>query len=150
MTSIGSIGGAAAGNPLNGLGGTNGFSMGGSAGNPLAGLGDGGGMGLGVGGDQGAQDSSNGGGLGVMPNQSATGSQGASFADALKTMVVDKPSASKAAAGDMMARFAAGDTSIDPHKIALASAKAGVEIQMATRTISSAVSGVRTLLQMQV
>lgn len=141
MTSIGGIGGAAAGNPLNGLGGTGGLSGGGG---PLSGLGDGG-MGLGDSAGGGAA-----GGFGVMPSQSATSDQGASFTDALKTMVVDKPSASKAAAGEMMTRFAAGDTSIDPHKIALQSAKAGVEIQMATRTISSAVSGVRTLLQMQV
>ena len=139
---IGSIGGATGGNPLNGLGGTGGLS---GAGSPLSGLADTG-MGLGDGGGTGGT----GGAFGVMPTQSATNDQGASFGDALRSMVIEKPSASKAASSDLMARFAAGDTSIDPHQIALASAKAGVEIQMSTRTISSAVSAVRTLFQMQV
>ncbi len=137
---IGSIGGAAGGNPLNGLGGTGGLSGGNG---PLSGLAD---TGMGLGGDGGGA----GGGMGVMPTQSATDAQGASFGDALKAMAIENPSASKAHAGDLMTRFAAGDTSIDPHQIALASAKAGVEIQMATRTISSAVSAVRPLFQMQV
>jgi flagellar hook-basal body complex protein FliE len=134
---------AGGGNPLNGLGGTGGMSGGGG---PLSGMADGG-MGLGAGGSAGNPGSA---GMGIMPNQSATASQGSSFGDALKTMVVENPSASKQHSSDLMARFAAGDTSIDPHQIALASAKAGVEIQMATRTISSAVSSVRTLFQMQV
>lgn len=138
---IGSMASAAAGNPLNGLGGTGGLSGGGG---PLSGLADSG-MGLGDGGGTGGA-----GGMGIMPAQSATEAQGASFGDALKAMAIDNPSASKKHAGELTARFAAGDTSIDPHQIALASAKAGVEIQMATRTISSAVSAVRTLFQMQV
>jgi flagellar hook-basal body complex protein FliE len=145
MTGIGGIGSmasAAGGNPLNGLGGTGGLS-GGSG--PLSGLADSG-MGLGEGGGTGGAGS----GMGIMPAQSATESQGASFGDALKAMTIEKPSASKKYAGELTARFAAGDTSIDPHQIALANAKAGVEIQMATRTISSAVSAVRTLFQMQV
>ena len=138
---ISSIGGAAGANPLNGLGGTGGLSGGGGS---LSGLADGG-MGLGEGGGAGG-----GMGMGIMPVQSATEAQGASFGDAMKAMVIDNPSASKQHAGDLTTRFAAGDTSIDPHQIALASAKAGVEIQMATRTISSTVSAVRTLFQMQV
>jgi flagellar hook-basal body complex protein FliE len=134
---------AGGGNPLNGLGGTGGLSGGGG---PLSGM-AGDGMGLGDGGGAG---NAGGAGMGVMPNQAATSAQGSSFGDALKTMVIENPSASKKHSSDLMARFAAGDTSIDPHQIALASAKAGVEIQMATRTISSAVSSVRTLFQMQV
>ena len=141
---ISSIGGAAGANPLNGLGGTGGLSGGGGS---LSGLADGG-MGLGEGG--GAGGAGGGMGMGIMPVQSATEAQGASFGDAMKAMVIDNPSASKQHAGDLTTRFAAGDTSIDPHQIALASAKAGVEIQMATRTISSTVSAVRTLFQMQV
>lgn len=43
-----------------------------------------------------------------------------------------------------------GPNAPDPGEVALASAKAGVEIQMATRVISSASSGVRTLMQMQI
>lgn len=144
MTGIGGIGGlasAAGGNPLNGLGGTAGMSGGGG---PMSGMAD---TGMGLGGEGGQ---SGGAGMGIMPTQSATESQGDSFGNALKAMVIENPSASKAHAGNLTARFAAGDTTIDPHQIALASAKAGVEIQMATRTISSAVSAVRTLFQMQV
>ncbi len=144
MTSIGGIGGAGAANPLNGLGGTDGLSGGGG---PLSGLAD---TGMGLGGGEDAGGGGGAGGFGLLPSQAPTEAQGASFGDALKAMAIENPSASKKHAGSLMARFAAGDTSIDPHQIALASAKAGVEIQMATRTISSAVSAVRTLFQMQV
>ena len=148
MGGLSSIGGAGnlGANPLSGLGA--------SAGQPgmasLSGMGsDAGGLGVGVGGggDQGTGGAA--GGLGLAPAQSATASQGASFGDTLKSMVIDKPSASKAQASDLTARFAAGEN-IDPQTLAVASAKAGVEIQMATRTISSAVSAVRTLFQMQI
>ena len=142
MSGIGAIGGAAGGNPLNGLGGTGGLS---GANGPLSGLAD---TGMGMGDQGGAEGTAN--AFGMAPTQPASESQGASFGETLKSMVIEKPSASKAAAGELTARFAAGDTTIDPHQIALASAKAGVEIQMATRTISSAVSAVRTLFQMQV
>ncbi len=146
MAGIAGVGAAAAaagpgGNPLSGLGASQGLSAG-----SLSGMAD---MGLGTGGasdgtDQGAP------GSGIAPTQAATPTQGASFGNALKTMLVENPSRSKAYAGELTTRFAAGDTSIDPHQISIASAKAGVEIQMATRTISSAVSAVRTLFQMQV
>lgn len=142
MSGIGGIGGmAGGGNPLSGMAGAG--SLGGGSG--LSGLGDGG---LGLDNGSGAGD----GGsnvFGVQP-KAATDAQGAAFGDTLRAMVIDNPSASRAQATDMAARFAAGDKSIDPHTIAIASAKAGVEIQMATRTISSAVSAVRTLFQMQV
>lgn len=147
MSGISGLGGMAGSNPLAGLGGAGGLS----GGNQLSGLADGGGLGgLGVGGgDQGSGGAAGTGGGGLAPNATATSSQGASFGDTLKAMVIEKPSASKAAASDMMARFAAGEN-IDPHQLAVASAKAGVEIQMATRTISSAISAVRTLFQMQI
>lgn len=125
-------------NPLSGLGSTQGNS------NSLSGLVDGGNMGLGVGNDQGT---SSGSGAGIMPNQSAP--NGSSFGDTLKSMVIDGPSATRTHANDLMARFAAGEN-IDPQTLAVATAKAGVEVQMATRTISSAVSAVRTLFQMQI
>lgn len=148
MSSIGSIGGASlsagigdGGNPLSGMGGD---AAGSQMGGTLSGIGD-----LGVG-SQGNSGAGTGASLGLAPTQAATDVQGSSFASALKTMVIDQPSASKAYAGDLGVRFAAGDTSIDPHQLSIASAKAGVEIQMATRTISSAVSSVRTLFQMQV
>lgn len=139
MSGIGGIGGAFGANPLSGMAGA-----GGMGGGPLAGMGD---MGMGSG-DAGSDG--RGAAMGMAPTQPASQAQGASFGDALKAMVVETPSASRAHATDLAARFAAGDTSIDPHQIAIASAKAGVEIQMATRTISSAVSSVRTLFQMQV
>jgi flagellar hook-basal body complex protein FliE len=126
-------------NPLGGMAGQSG--LGGS----LSGMGDMGGIG-----DGGGGGSSAGNGMGLAPVQPASASQGSSFSDALKSMVIDGPSAAKAESGELATRFAAGDTSIDPHQLALSSAKAGVEIQMATRTISSAVSAVRTLFQMQV
>ncbi len=106
-------------------------------------------LGLGTGGASGGQggDAAS---MGLAPTSQATSSQGASFGDTLRSMVIEQPSASREYSRDLSMRFAAGDTTIDPHKLALASAKAGVEIQMATRTISSAVSAVRTLFQMQV
>lgn len=141
MAGIGGIGGMASGaagaNPLSGMG----ANAGGNS--SLSGFGD---LGLGQGG--GSEPGSA--GMGLGPVQPASEAQAASFGDALRAMVIEKPSASKRASGALAARFAAGDTSIDPHQLSIASAKAGVEIQMATRTISSAVSAVRTLFQMQV
>lgn len=144
ITGFGSIPGAG-GNPLSGM--TPSSGAGGM--DALSGMVDGG-NGLGLGGDQDAGGASSGGsGLGIAPLQPASASQGSSFGDTLKSMIVDGPSASKSAASDLTARFAAGEN-IDPHQLAVANAKAGVEIQMATRSISSAVSAVRTLFQMQI
>lgn len=144
MTGIGGIGGTGGANPLSGLMGAGSNGIGASG---LSGLGDGG---LGLDGGNGTGDGGSGGSVfGIQPKQ-ATDVQGAAFGDTLRGMIIDNPSASRAQATDMAARFAAGDKSIDPHQVAVASAKAGVEIQMATRTISSAVSAVRTLFQMQV
>jgi flagellar hook-basal body complex protein FliE len=136
---IGGLGGAGGANPLSGLGGSAG-----GGGGALSGFGDTD-MGLDTGGG-----TQGGNFFGVAPKDSATETQGAAFGDTLRAMVIENPSASKAQASDMAARFAAGDTTIDPHQVSIASAKAGVEIQMATRTISSAVSAVRTLFQMQI
>lgn len=133
------VGGMTGANPLSGLAGT------------TNGLGGGGLGGLVDGGSSGGTGSGNPlGGLSVGPNQSATASQGSSFSSTLKSMVIDGPSDSRAAAADLKARFAMGDSSVDSQDVAIASAKAGIEVQMATRTISSAVSGVRTLFQMQI
>lgn len=147
MAGIGGIGGmsgasAFGANPLSGMAGPGAGGLGGSG---ISGMAD-----MGLGDSTGGGDGGAGGGLGLAPVQPASQSQGASFGDTLRSMVIEKPSASKKASGEMAARFAAGDTSIDPHQLSIASAKAGVEIQMATRTISSAVSAVRTLFQMQV
>jgi flagellar hook-basal body complex protein FliE len=143
MAGIGSIGGGMSGmgaNPLNGMaGGSSG--LGGS----LSGMGD-----LGLGSDRSSGGGGNGSALGIAPVQPASQAQGVSFGETLKSMVLDKPSASKRYSSELAMRFASGDTSIDPHQMSIASAKAGVEIQMATRTISSTVSAVRTLFQMQV
>jgi flagellar hook-basal body complex protein FliE len=102
--------------------------------------------------DMGTGGGGAGGGMasGLAPTQPASATQNRSFTDALRTMVIEQPSASRAYASSLGMRFAMGDTSIDPHQMAIASAKAGVEVQMATRTISSAVSAVRTLFQMQI
>lgn len=130
---IGSIGASAGGNPLAGLGATQGQlpgSTGGSSSGSLDGMVDAGSGGL-------------------APNAQATAIQATSFSDALKSMVIESPSKAKAEATNLAARFASGEN-IDPHQLAISSAKAGVEIQMATRTISSAVSSVRTLFQMQI
>ena len=138
MTSLSGISGAMpGGNPLSGLGGAGGS------------LGGGGMGGLDIGGGSGGQGDNPLSG-GIQPTSQATTSQGTSFADSLRNMIIVQPSESKAASGELSRRFAAGDTSIDPHTLSVASAKAGVEIQMATRTISSTVSAVRTLFQMQV
>ncbi|MBC7460415.1 MAG: flagellar hook-basal body complex protein FliE [Thermoleophilia bacterium] len=122
---------SAAQNPLAGLGAAQGQlpgSTGGTTGGSLDGMIDGGGL---------------------APTSEATSTQGSSFSSALKSMVIDNPSKAKAESTDLAARFAAGEN-IDPQQLAVSTAKAGVEIQMATRTISSAVSSVRTLFQMQV
>lgn len=142
MSGIGGISNAMGANPLGGMAGGAGDIGGGG----LSGLGD---LGMG-GGDGPGKGAGMGLGIGLGPVQPASNSQGAAFGDTLRKMVIENPSASKARAGDLAARFAAGDTSIDPHTLSIASAKAGVEIQMATRSISSAVSAVRTLFQMQV
>lgn len=142
MAGISGISGAAGmggANPLGGMAGPS--SLGGS----LSGMAD-----LGLGDQDGSPSGGNGAGMGLAPVQPASQAQGESFGATLQDMVIHRPSESKAISSSLSARFAAGDTSIDPHKLALASAKAGVEIQMATRTISSAVSAVRTLFQMQV
>ncbi len=133
----GGVGGA---NPLGGLAGQTGLD------GSLSGMAD---MGLGVG-SGGADGGGDPASAGMAPVNAATQAQGDSFGNTLRSMVIENPSAAKAQAGQLAARFAAGDTSIDPHQLALASAKAGVEIQMATRTISSAVSAARTLFQMQI
>lgn len=141
MAGIGGIGGmpgVGGANPLSGLAGS---GMGGQ----LSGLGD---MGIG-GGDQGG-GAAPGGGMGMQPTQPASAAQGASFGDALKATIIDNPSKTKAESSALLARMVSGDKSVDPHTLSIASAKAGVEIQMSTRTISSAVSAVRTLFQMQV
>jgi flagellar hook-basal body complex protein FliE len=89
-----------------------------------------------------------GGGL-PRPNQAASDSDGATFGATLKSFVIDRPSEQKATAENLAMRLAAGEK-IDPHRVAIESAKAGVEIQMATRTISQAVTAIRTLFQMQI
>lgn len=123
-----------------------------------SGLSSGGGLSGGLGnsldgGDVGAGGSGAGGvgGVGGMPapNRMATSAEGQSFGDTLKTAIIDKPSAVKAGADDLAARLAAGEN-VDSYKVAIETAKAGVEIQMSTRTISQAVSAVRTLFQMQI
>jgi flagellar hook-basal body complex protein FliE len=93
------------------------------------------------------------GGAGASPLPKPTGgddADGQSFGSMLKDMVITKPGQTQAYADKIAAQFAAGDTSIDPGQLAIASAKAGVEVQMATRTITQAVSAVRTLFQMQI
>jgi flagellar hook-basal body complex protein FliE len=116
------------------MGAIGGFS-GGSLGMPGAG-----GLGQLPGAGQGA--------LGQMPDQGGD-EAGGSFADTLRSIVVDNPTATQNKADALATEFAAGGN-IDPHQLAIATAKAGVEVQMATRTISQAVSAVRTLFQMQI
>lgn len=86
---------------------------------------------------------------GGAPQPGNAGADGKSFGEVLGEMVIGRPSEAKHTADSLAARMAAG-ADIDPHQLAIATAKAGVEIQMATRTISSAVSAVRTLMQMQI
>ena len=77
------------------------------------------------------------------------GQNGASFGSMLSDMVLKKPGQSQQHADDLAASFAAG-ADVDPHTLAIATAKAGIEVQMATRTISQAVQGIRTLMQTQI
>lgn len=87
---------------------------------------------------------------GGLPSADQTGgSDGGSFSDMLKSMVIDGPSGAQNKVDSLSASFAAGGD-VDPQTLAIESAKAGVEIQMATRTISSVVTAVRTLMQTQV
>ncbi len=85
----------------------------------------------------------------MMPNQTASHADGATFGDTLKSFIIDGPSAQQATADSLSAQMAAGKN-VDPHKLAIETAKAGIEIQMSTRTISQAVSAIRTLFQMQI
>jgi flagellar hook-basal body complex protein FliE len=86
---------------------------------------------------------------GISMPKPAGGNDGGSFADMLKEIVVKQPSRSHATADGMAAEFAAGGN-VDPHQLAIATAKAGIELQMSTRTISQAATGIRTLMQMQI
>lgn len=88
-------------------------------------------------------------GGGLVPRQQASDADGADFSDTLRKIVLERPSEAKATADNLAMRFASGEN-VDPYKIAIASAKAGVEMQMATRTISQATTAVRTLFQMQI
>lgn len=86
-------------------------------------------------------------GLGKLgEDQSADGQ---SFGDMLKDMIIKRPTESQSDADRLAADFAAGKD-IDPQTLAVATAKAGIEVQMSTRTISQAVQAVRTLMQMQI
>jgi flagellar hook-basal body complex protein FliE len=89
------------------------------------------------------------GGIGVLPNSQPTAADGASFGSTLNDMIIKNPSQAQNYADDLVARAAAGQN-IDPQDLAVATAKAGIEIQMSTRTISQAVQGLRTLFQMQI
>lgn len=88
-------------------------------------------------------------GLGGELTQQPNADKGQNFGQILGDMVMHRPSESQSKADTLAASFAAGDN-VDPHTLAIATAKAGVEIQMATRTISQAVQAVRTLFQMQI
>lgn len=83
------------------------------------------------------------------PKAQPTEAQGADFAGTLKELILDRPAKSHTEADQLATAFAAGGN-IDPHKLAIASAKAGIEVQMATRTISQATTAIRTLMQMQI
>jgi flagellar hook-basal body complex protein FliE len=99
-------------------------------------------------GSQGLQPGA-GGNEALGPKSDATEEQGSSFGDAIKKAVLERPSETHHKADDLASRLAAGEN-IDPHAVALATAKASIEIQFATRGISQAVSGLRTLMQMQI
>lgn len=148
MTSIGGLGGLGAIGGLGEAGGAAGIGGGGG------GLGGAGGIGGSLNGSDGGLgglgDMGVGGAGGVRPTTGASDAQSRTFSDTLGEAVLERPSAAHDTATDLATRFASGDTSVDPHDVAIASAKAGVEIQMATRTISQAVSAVRTLFQMQI
>src|SRR4051812_20603380 len=90
------------------------------------------------------------GGLVPKPNHGGDDPGGQSFGALMKDMGITKPGQTQNAADALASKFAAGDTSIDPAQLAIASAKAGVEVQMATRTITQAVSGIKMLFQMQI
>jgi flagellar hook-basal body complex protein FliE len=84
-----------------------------------------------------------------MPAPGGDQAGGGTFADMLKEITITQPSKSHATADALATQFAAGGN-VDPHKLAIATAQAGVEIQVATRTISQAATAVRTLMQTQI
>lgn len=86
-------------------------------------------------------------GEGAQP--SAGGDESQSFGDIFKDMVVDRPTEAYNDANSLAVDLALGKD-VDPQQVAIAQAVAGLEVQMATRTISSAVQGLRTLMQTQV
>lgn len=90
-----------------------------------------------------------GGGASGMPNSIASDEQGGGFGDVLREAVINRPTEAHHQADDLATKFAAG-ANIDPHQLAIATAKAGLEVQMATRTISQATTAIRTLMQMQI
>lgn len=86
----------------------------------------------------------------VKPRSRASSEDGTNFSDTLRDALISRPSEAQNLADRHMAAFAAGDRSIDESTLAIESAKASASIQMATRTISQAVQGIRTLMQMQI
>lgn len=96
------------------------------------------------------------GGVGGMPGPMRAPNVGAdpagggsSFADVMGDIVLKSPSESAHKADTLGAAFAAG-ANVDTHTLAIASAKAGVDIQMSTRVISQAASAVRQLFSIQI
>lgn len=112
---------------------------------PISGIGGiaGGGAASGIGGAAGAL------GAPGMPAAQPNQNQATSFSDVFKEMVVERPTEAHHEADRLATEFAAGGN-IDPHQLAIATAKAGLEVQMATRTIQQATSAIRTLMQMQI
>jgi flagellar hook-basal body complex protein FliE len=106
----------------------------------------------GIGGAMGASGIGGAGGISGMPGMPSaqpSGPQAASFSDVFQEMVIKRPTEAHHEADRLATEFAAGGN-IDPHQIAIATAKAGLEVQMATRTIQQTTSAIRTLMQMQI
>lgn len=90
-----------------------------------------------------------GGAIDLPGTDPAAATGGAGFGEVLKGMIIDNPTSAQAKADAMAGALAAGGD-IDPHQVATAQALAGLEVQISTRTISSTISSIRTLMQMQI
>ncbi len=77
------------------------------------------------------------------------GGQESTFGEMLHNMVLERPTATHNNAENLATSLAAGGD-VDPAMLATETAKAGIEIQMSTRVITQAVTGLRTLMQMQI
>lgn len=78
------------------------------------------------------------------------GSSGGGFGEMFNHMLVQRPSDAVAKADSLATQYITKPGSVDHGVLAIETAKAGIEVHMATETMSQIFRGVRTILQTQI